>query len=361
MAMDSKRADPATLDRELEVPALPVTSRREALQLLGTAGVGWLVGCGADAAATETSGAEGIAGASGVAGSATSGQAGSAASGGFRADSAPTALASGGAGAPAAAGSGAGRGGASAAAGSGGPPGSANGTAGAPSSSAGSSGANGAAGSRPNPDAGTASDAGSAATSDAGEPNAMVACPDEDTPDVPEGPYYHDSMMNRSDITDGKEGVPITYRFTLLDGDCRPVEGAVIDIWQADKDGVYSAYAEQGTAGEVFLRGFQYTDAQGRATFKSIYPGWYSGRVTHLHGKVFIGGVQQDTTNFFFPKAIEEIVYASALYAARGPNNVSVARDIELRGDISRFDALTMTVTGDVASGYVASYVVKYS
>ena len=131
-----------------------------------------------------------------------------------------------------------------------------------------------------------------------------MICPSKDTPHVNVGPYYYDSMMNRSDVTDGKTGVPITYRFTLLDANCKPIAGAVVDIWQCDKDGIYSAYASQGTAGQIFLRGFQITDAHGEATFTSIYPGWYSGRLTHLHGKIFLNGVQKDTTNYFFPKNI---------------------------------------------------------
>lgn len=94
--------------------------------------------------------------------------------------------------------------------------------------------------------------------------------------------------------------------------------------------------------------------------FKSIFPGWYRGRVTHLHGKLFLQDMERITTNYFFPKEVEMAVQASPLYAARGQSPTSVAQDAELRGDMARFDALTMTVTGDVASGYVASYVIKY-
>ena len=58
---------------------------------------------------------------------------------------------------------------------------------------------------------------------------------------------------------------------------------------------------------------------------------------------------------------METAVYNSALYSSRGQNNVTVAQDIELKGDTAAYNALMMTVTGDVTSGYVASYVIKYS
>jgi len=38
--------------------------------------------------------------------------------------------------------------------------------------------------------------------------------------------------------------------------------------------------------GSKFLRGYQQTDAAGRAQFTTVYPGWYSGRAVHLHFKV---------------------------------------------------------------------------
>ena len=109
-------------------------------------------------------------------------------------------------------------------------------------------------------------------------------------------------MLNRSNITDEDRRA-----------DHLPIHGARCQL-QADRrcgrrhlavrrGGVYSAYASQNTAGQLWLRGFQITDAHGQATFTSIFPGWYSGRLTHLHGKVFLNGVQKDTTNFFFPKS----------------------------------------------------------
>lgn len=173
---------------------------------------------------------------------------------------------------------------------------------------------------------------------------------------VPEGPYYKDEQLNRSDITGGKDGVRITSEFIVRDSRCQPLPGAIVDIWQADREGVYSDCASQSSLGQTFLRGYQVTDASGRCRFTSIFPGWYAGRLTHLHGKLKVNGVTNPTTNFFFPKSVETDVYNSPLYRARGQNSVTVAQDVELRGDVARFNALTMQVTGDVSSGYLATF-----
>ena len=64
---------------------------------------------------------------------------------------------------------------------------------------------------------------------------------------------------------------------------CVPLEGVVVDVWHCDALGDYSG-VERNTGN--FLRGFQRTDANGRAAFTTIYPGWYQGRAVHIHFKI---------------------------------------------------------------------------
>ena len=40
----------------------------------------------------------------------------------------------------------------------------------------------------------------------------------------------------------------------------------------------------------TFLRGIQLTGSDGAVTFQTIFPGFYQGRVNHIHYKVRIGG-----------------------------------------------------------------------
>ena len=111
------------------------------------------------------------------------------------------------------------------------------------------------------------------------------------TPEQTAGPFYFDVEQVREDITEGKKGTPLELLITVVDSsDCRPIKDAIVDVWQADAGGVYSGYINQGvdTTGQTYLRGIQVTDTNGRAKFRTIYPGIYPGRVPHIHFKVII-------------------------------------------------------------------------
>ncbi len=67
-----------------------------------------------------------------------------------------------------------------------------------------------------------------------------------------------------------------------------------VDIWHCDALGEYSGYGPdaQGAPGHLdpvnaqrFFGGTQITDDQGLLAFRTIVPGWYSGRAVHIHVK----------------------------------------------------------------------------
>ena len=104
----------------------------------------------------------------------------------------------------------------------------------------------------------------------------------------------------------------------------RATSRARVDIWHADAQGIYSGYPGQGdnqdltTVGQKFLRGTQFTDSRGAASFKTIYPGWYPGRATHIHFKVLVDDRNVLTGQMYFPDAINEFIYANIpAYAGR--------------------------------------------
>lgn len=149
------------------------------------------------------------------------------------------------------------------------------------------------------------------------------------TPEQMEGPYFSDLRMNRSDIrsdpTDGtvRTGVPLTLRlhaYAAASGACKPLAGAVIDIWHCDAAGVYSdaADARFDTRGKKFLRGYQVTDKNGAVEFLTIYPGWYPGRAVHIHFKVRVPVPQQGelevTSQLYFPDLLTDQIHAHAPY-----------------------------------------------
>ena len=134
-------------------------------------------------------------------------------------------------------------------------------------------------------------------------------------PEVTEGPYYFDPAMERTDITEGRPGIPIRVRLQVVDAACLALEGARVDIWHCDATGVYSGYPNQGddgtvdTTGETFMRGTQFTDANGIVEFQTVYPSWYRGRTTHAHFKVFLDETNILTGQIFFPDALSEYIY----------------------------------------------------
>jgi protocatechuate 3,4-dioxygenase beta subunit len=135
------------------------------------------------------------------------------------------------------------------------------------------------------------------------------------TPEAVEGPFYFDPRLERSDITEGKEGAPLKVAFQVVEADsCAAHKDARVDIWHSDAHGLYSGYPSQITGsavGETFLRGHQKTDAEGVARFDTIYPGWYPGRTPHIHFKVFLGTSHMVTGQLYFPDPVTETVYAA--------------------------------------------------
>jgi protocatechuate 3,4-dioxygenase beta subunit len=163
-------------------------------------------------------------------------------------------------------------------------------------------------------------------------------------PEQTEGPYFVDEKLNRSDIrTDpssgaARDGVPLDLGFQVsqvVSGECRPLSGALVDVWQCDALGVYSDVRDMSgrfdTVGQKFLRGYQLTDAQGTARFMTIFPGWYEGRTVHIHFKIRTpsgaGRTYDFTSQLYFDDALTDHVLQQPPYASKGPRRIRNAQD----------------------------------
>ena len=156
-----------------------------------------------------------------------------------------------------------------------------------------------------------------------GRAGAAPAAPSDEpacilTPHAEEGPFYSDPRLVRSDIAEGRPGVPLTLRLRVIEaGPCTAIKGARVDIWHCDAKGLYSAFPGQSDAhdvdetGKTFLRGTQVADEAGWVTFNTIYPGWYDGRTTHIHFKVFLDDRTVLTGQTFLPDALNEFIYTN--------------------------------------------------
>ncbi|KAJ6134732.1 hypothetical protein N7523_001054 [Penicillium sp. IBT 18751x] len=117
------------------------------------------------------------------------------------------------------------------------------------------------------------------------------------TPTVTDGPYYVWGEVMRHNVKEElySDGVDTFLEVQYIDiNTCRPVPGALVDIWQANATGVYSGISESGNyaAGgwdSTYLRGIQSTDKDGVASFETIFPGHYEGRATHTHLLTHLG------------------------------------------------------------------------
>jgi protocatechuate 3,4-dioxygenase beta subunit len=78
---------------------------------------------------------------------------------------------------------------------------------------------------------------------------------------------------------------------------------------------------------QALCRGVQMTDSNGEVAFTTVYPGWYPGRATHIHFRVYLALDLQATSQLAFPDDATSTVYNSALYVAKGQNPTSPNRD----------------------------------
>lgn len=115
------------------------------------------------------------------------------------------------------------------------------------------------------------------------------------TPRLTEGPYFKPNSPERSVLVEpGVSGTKIMLTGLVLDATCRPVKGALVDLWHADGQGRYD------NAG-YGLRGHQYTDDYGRYRFETVEPAPYIGRTRHFHVKVQAPAGPVLTTQLYFP------------------------------------------------------------
>ncbi len=98
------------------------------------------------------------------------------------------------------------------------------------------------------------------------------------------------------------------------------------------------------------------TDAEGKAQFTTIYPGWYRGRAVHIHFKIRAtdasGNSYDFTSQLFFDDAVSNQVYAQPPYSQRGQMDTSNSRDGIYRSGGGQL-TLDVVKSGD---GYAATF-----
>ncbi|MEV6204972.1 intradiol ring-cleavage dioxygenase [Streptomyces sp. NPDC051771] len=233
------------------------------------------------------------------------------------------------------------------------------------------------------------------------------------TSETTEGPYYIDADKIRKDITEGKEGIPLTLRLKVIDAEsCKPLKGVAVDVWHCDALGIYSGYESLSTGGggggggtppsgepptgapptgtpptgtpptggpggggggheeptddSRYLRGTQLTGSNGVVEFTTVFPGWYRGRCVHIHTKVHVGGTMTSsgyeggntchTGQLFFDEAAVLDAAAVAPYSAGTTERTTLDQDTIYPGNGAEGGLLSLKYKkGRIAGGVVAT------
>jgi protocatechuate 3,4-dioxygenase beta subunit len=215
------------------------------------------------------------------------------------------------------------------------------------------------------------------------------------TPELTEGPYWVNTMLRRADVRANsaaakssagavQPGVPLRLTINVLDAGerCRPLDGVAVDIWHANAYGLYSDESSQqsgggsgqgDTAGEDFLRGYQITGEDvgvnaapvaGQVSFKTIWPGWYTGRAIHIHVRVRRlsssgATVAGYTTQIFFSDADNNRVLSGAApYNTRTPEGDPTSDENDSVLQASDDATNVVAVTGSLERGFAATFTI---
>lgn len=183
------------------------------------------------------------------------------------------------------------------------------------------------------------------------------------TPTETEGPFptKTPSSYVRNDIRKG-DGVgadmAVVLTITNLNNNCNVLANAIVDIWHCDVNGDYSEYG--GTSMQTnnytsvhWLRGRQVTGSDGTVTFKTIFPGWYQGRATHIHVHIYKSdGTSLLVTQIAFPDSLCNTVNTtgSAYGYTKGMSNYTYNASDNVFSD--GYSKELATVTGSLSAGY---------
>jgi protocatechuate 3,4-dioxygenase beta subunit len=128
-----------------------------------------------------------------------------------------------------------------------------------------------------------------------------------------------------------KKGAPTLVSGRVLDLDGRPIAGALLDVWQAQTNGLYDS--QDRNLHELHMRGKFHTDAEGRYLVRTVLPvnypipsdgpvgamlsatGGHPWRPAHIHFVVSAEGFEPVTTHIF--DRTDEYLGSDAVFAVK--------------------------------------------
>jgi protocatechuate 3,4-dioxygenase beta subunit len=147
------------------------------------------------------------------------------------------------------------------------------------------------------------------------EPTPVCADADDITPPQTAGPFYKPRSPERKSLLEpGIQGSKIILAGAVRSTKCKPVQGALVDFWQADGSGAYDNAGYR-------LRGHQFADGAGKYRLETVVPGVYPGRTRHFHVRVQAPNRPALTTQLYFPGEPEnkrDFIFNAKLVVALG-------------------------------------------
>ncbi len=200
---------------------------------------------------------------------------------------------------------------------------------------------------------------------------ASATCASTDSETAGPFPTKDPSSLVLVSIVSDRTGISFNIKITIQNknNSCAALEGALVDIWHCDKDGYYSEYG--GTTMQTvdytavhFLRGRQVTDSNGMVGFTSIFPGWYTGRATHIHVHIYnAAGTSLLVTQIGFPEgsgsAVSLVNASTANGYTKGMSGYKYNASDSIFTD--SIDNEIATVTGSVADGFILTHTIVVS
>lgn len=122
----------------------------------------------------------------------------------------------------------------------------------------------------------------------------------------PLGPYYRAGAPFAFELDNPSgAGDVLEVAGRVFDANCiTPLEGAIVEVWQADSAGNYDNEDGDPGPGVWSLRGRMKTDACGRYAYRSVVPGRYLDggeyRPAHIHYRVTHGSKPPFVTQLYF-------------------------------------------------------------
>ena len=172
-----------------------------------------------------------------------------------------------------------------------------------------------------------------------------------------EGPFFptHSQIDKNADMTrvsggaGSAVGEPLLVSGRILDTSGKPIANAIIDIWQADKNGRY--LHEDAPESSPLDNDFQYwakikSGPDGSYSVKTIKPAKYAvqddwDRPPHIHFRVAKKGMRELTTQMYFAN---EVLNETDLLYLETPADERSSITVEVEDGKSNFDIILAVV-----------------